>query len=224
MSKSKIWYFENFNIFEGFSPEQLREIASQTAMKQVSKGEYIYFLNEMSDRIYLLKEGSIKVGTYTDDGREIIKAELRQGEIFGEMALTDEGTRQDFAQALEKVQYCIFDLPMIDKMVETNPKLSLKITKIVGFRLRKVENKLADLVFKDARTRIVDFLKDQASQYGKPIGTETLIWNKLTHKDIASLTATSRQTVTTILNDLRSKNMIYFDRKRILIRDLEALA
>jgi CRP-like cAMP-binding protein len=80
------------------------------------------------------------------------------------------------------------------------------------------------LVFKDARTRVVEFLKDEAEEKGKKVGYETMIPNHLTHKDIASLTGTSRQTVTTILNDLRDKNIINFDRRKILIRDLEKIA
>jgi len=50
-----------------------------------------------------------------------------------------------------------------------------------------------------------------------------MIPTKLTHKDIAALTGTSRQTVTTILNELKDQNLINFDRKKILIRDLERL-
>ena len=87
----------------------------------------------------------------------------------------------------------------------------------------KLERKLELLVFKDARTRIVEFLKDAAEWKGKKVGFETLIQTNLTHKDIASLTGTSRQTVTTILNQLKEKNLINFNRKQILIRDLENL-
>jgi CRP/FNR family cyclic AMP-dependent transcriptional regulator len=47
--------------------------------------------------------------------------------------------------------------------------------------------------------------------------------NYLTHKDIAALTGTSRQTVTTILNELKEKNIINFDRRRILVRDMDKL-
>ena len=104
-----------------------------------------------------------------------------------------------------------------------NRELSFRILKLVGLRLMKMERKLELLVFKDARTRIVEFLKDAASWKGKKVGYETLIQTKLTHKDIAALTGTSRQTVTTILNELKEANVINFDRKRILIRDLEKL-
>lgn len=223
MEKCKNWYFENSKIFEGFTPNQLIKLANQVRIKSYKKDEYIYIPNELSDKMFLIKEGSVKVGTYSQDGRVILKSELRRGELFGEMSLTSETTRNDFAQALEELEVCVFDLNLVEKMVEINPKLSLTITKIVGFRLRKIENKLAALMFKDAQSRIIDFLKEQADNYGSPVGTETLIWNKLTHRDIASLTATSRQTVTTVLNKLRSQNLIYFDRKRILIRDVEKL-
>ena len=62
-----------------------------------------------------------------------------------------------------------------------------------------------------------------AAEDSKMVGTETLIMNNLTHQDMAKLTATSRQTVTTVLNELREKNLIYFDRKRILIRNIDKL-
>jgi CRP-like cAMP-binding protein len=69
----------------------------------------------------------------------------------------------------------------------------------------------------------VEFLRDWAYEKGKKVGFETMMKNYLTHKDIASLTGTSRQTVTTILNELKDKNIINFDRRRILVRDMEKL-
>jgi len=224
MAKSKIWYFENFNFFEGFTPEQLMKLEAMSTMKTIKKNDFVYIPNELSNKIFLLKEGTIKIGSYSDDGRETLKTVLRSGEIFGELSLTGEDKRGDFAQAAEPSVFCAFEQDNIEQMFELNPKLSFKITKMMGFRLKRIENKLNSMVFKDARNRIIDFLLDQANLYGQKVGFETLVWNKLTHKDIANLTATSRQTVTTVLNDLRQKNLIYFDRKRILIRDLDKLA
>ena len=224
MEKSKLWYLENFNLLKGLTKDQMMYFGQKASMKKFNKNEFIYFPNELSDKIFLLKQGQIKIGMYTDDGREILKAVLHAGEIFGEMSLTGEDKRGDFAQAIQDdVILCVFDINVVEEMIHQNPNLSLEITKIIGFRLKKVENKLAALVFKDARSRIVDFLKDQGEEHGKAVGYETLIMNNLTHKDIASLTATSRQTVTTVLNDLRSQNLIYFDRRRILIRDMDKL-
>ncbi|HPI79126.1 MAG TPA: Crp/Fnr family transcriptional regulator, partial [Cyclobacteriaceae bacterium] len=111
----------------------------------------------------------------------------------------------------------------LKNLMKEDKELSFKILKLVGLRLMKLERKLELLVFKDARTRIIEFLKDSASWKGKKVGFETMIPTKLTHKDIAALTGTSRQTVTTILNELKDQNLINFDRKKILIRDLDRL-
>ena len=104
-----------------------------------------------------------------------------------------------------------------------NKPLNLKIYKLIGLRFKKLERRIESMVFKDARTRIIEFLKELAQEKGTKVGFETMIRNHYTHKDIASLTATSRQTVTTTLNDLKEKNLINFDRRQILIRDIDQL-
>ena len=88
----------------------------------------------------------------------------------------------------------------------------------------KAENRLEGLIFKDARTRIVDFIKEYAETRGRQVGYERLFKHSLTQQDIANLTGTSRQTVTSVLNELRKSNLIYFNRNSILIRDMAKLA
>ena len=96
---------------------------------------------------------------------------------------------------------------------------------MIGNRLRRAENRLESLIFKDARTRIIDFLKDSAEKRGSKIGIdEMLVKHSLTQQDIANITGTSRQTVTSVLNDLKKLNLIHFTRRSILIRDLRKLA
>ena len=93
-----------------------------------------------------------------------------------------------------------------------------------GQRLMRAENKLESLIFKDARTRIIDFIKDSVSDRGRRVGFEMLLKHSLTHQDIANITCTSRQTVTLVLNDLKKLDLIYFNRGKILVRDMAKLA
>ena len=100
----------------------------------------------------------------------------------------------------------------------------MKVMQIVGNRLMKAETRLEALIFKDARARIIDFLKDSVIRRGRKVGYEMLLKHCLTQQDIANITGTSRQTVTSVLNELRKENLIYFNRRTILIRDMERLA
>ena len=138
--------------------------------------------------------------------------------------MTGEGKREDFAIALDEgTRVCPMSVDNLQDLMKDDQLLSFKFLKIIGFRLKKMERKIESLVFKDARTRIIDFLRETAEERGQKVGFETMIKNHLTHKDIASLTGTSRRTVTTVLNELREENVINFDRRRILIRDMDKL-
>jgi CRP-like cAMP-binding protein len=187
------------------------------------RSQFIYMPDDSATHIYMIVKGRVKIGHYLDSGEEVISAILTNGEIFGELALAGEDKRKDFAQASDETVICPLTIGDLQALMYENRELSFKILKLIGLRIMKLERKLELLVFKDARTRIVEFLKDTAAWKGKKVGYETLIPTQLTHKDIACLTGTSRQTVTTILNDLKESNLINFDRKRILIRDLESL-
>jgi len=193
--------------------------------KKFKRDQIIYRPDEPSQHIYMIAEGRVKIGHYLEDGKEVVKAILTKGEIFGELAIAGEESRADFAQAMdENTTVCPITIQELKDLMFEDKELSFRLLKLVGKRLMHMERKLELLVFKDARTRIIEFLKHSAAWKGKKVGFETMIPTKLTHKDIAALTGTSRQTVTTVLNELKEKNLINFDRKKILIRDLEKLA
>jgi CRP/FNR family transcriptional regulator, cyclic AMP receptor protein len=220
---SALWYFESVNLYNTLCPHKVKTMGSKHEFMKVSKDSCVYIPDDLSTHVYLIVEGRIKLGHYLEDGREVVSAILTTGEIFGELALAGEDRRRDFAQAMCESILCPLTIIELQELMAQSKELSFKILKLVGLRLIKLERKLELLVFKDARTRVIEFLKDAAAWKGKKVGYETLIATRLTHKDIAALTGTSRQTVTTILNDLKEQNIINFDRKRILIRDMDKL-
>jgi CRP-like cAMP-binding protein len=223
-TQSKIWYLEQINLLKDFQDDELKMFADLATMRSTGKNEYIYFPNDPSKIVFFLKRGRVKIGKYTDDGKEIIKAILHPGEIFGEMAIAGQESRTDFAQALDDdVMICATNVEDIKMIMDKNPKLSMAVTKSIGERLMNVERKMESLIFKDARTRIIDLLIQMAEQRGIKIGDEILLKHDLTHQDIANLTATSRQTVTVTLNELKDQDLIYMERKKILIRDIAKL-
>lgn len=141
------------------------------------------------------------------------------------MEIVGEESRKDFAIAMDaETRMCTLNLDQFKKMMEDNAQLSLDVTKTIGEKLRNIERRLESLIFKDARERIIDFMKEMVGKYGKKIGVKALVKHDLTHQDIANLTATSGQTITTVLNDLKEKDLIYKERKRFLIREIEKLA
>jgi len=218
-----LWYFESVDLYRILCPHKVKTMGEIHEFITYKKDQFIYIPEDSATHIYMVVNGRVKIGHYLENGDEVVTAILTKGEIFGELAMAGEEKRRDFAQAMEVVIICPLTTEELKELMYENKELSFKILKLIGLRIMKLERKLELLVFKDARTRVIEFLKDAAAWKGVKVGFETMIQTKLTHKDIASLTGTSRQTVTTILNDLKEKNLINFNRKQILIRDLEKL-
>ncbi|UXX78843.1 Crp/Fnr family transcriptional regulator [Reichenbachiella carrageenanivorans] len=188
------------------------------------KDDYVFKANEPSDLIYFIEKGSVKVAKEGRDGEEVVKSILSEGSVFGEMSLAGQPRRTEYARVMSKdaIVRVLVVRELLDaaKLDET---LFAYILGLMGRRIEKLDKRMEAITSKDSRTRIVEFLKELAIESGQKVGFETLIQNNFTHKDIANLTGTSRQTVTTTLNQLKEKNVINFDRRRILIRDVNLL-
>ncbi len=222
-SDKPIRYLDNIDIKEIFCPAKSANPISGHSQKSFKKGDYVYMPDEYADRIFFLLAGKIKIGMYSGDGKEITKSILSTGDIFGELALVGQNIRRDFAIAVEDTKACVITIDEMKALMRHHTQLNIFMIQLIGNRLVKMEKRLESLVFKDSRTRIVEFLHELAKDRGQRVGYETLVRGFLTHQEIANLTATSRQTVTTVLNELRRGNIITFDRRRLLIRDLEKL-
>jgi CRP/FNR family cyclic AMP-dependent transcriptional regulator len=223
---SKSAFIEHFPLFDVLTDTEKERLAQMVEYKERPKYSYIYFAGDVSDTIFFLVKGAIKIGIHSDDGKEVIKAVLHPTKMFGELCVVGEEHRPDFAMAMnEDVAYYTLKVEDFKSLMQSNNTLCTKILNLMGERLRRTESRLEALVFKDARTRIIDFLKESASNRGMRIGLdEMLVKHTLTQQDIANITGTSRQTVTSVLNELKKSNLIHFNRRSILIRDMAALA
>lgn len=192
--------------------------------KHYAKGEYIYLQEDESDKIFFLTEGRVKIGAIdADSGREITKAILSKGEVFGELAVMGEIKRRDFAYTMEPTTVCVLSVEDMQSLMRERTGLNMFLMRIISARVLELEQRLTSLVFKDSRTRVVEYLYHLGQTKGRVIGFEVLVNNFLNQEEIAQLTATSRQTVNTALNDLRDKKIQKFDRRRMLIHDMERL-
>ncbi len=217
------WYLENIDVTNVFCPTKMSHAQDSQVHRTFKKGEYIYMPQEHADKIYFINEGQVKIGAYGDSGKEITKAILSKGEVFGELAILGDGKRRDFAVALDNTDTCIITKTEMNALLRERSDLMIYLMQVMGSRKLDMERRLESLVFKDSRTRIIEFLKNLADKKGQRVGYETVVRRFMTHQEIANITATSRQTVTTVLNELRTKNILTFNRRRLLIRDMDLL-
>jgi len=218
---SKIWYLEQFNMLKKMRKEDMLHMQQSMVMKHIDKSTLLFFPEKKNDHIYFLKEGVVKIVHYLEDGKENIKSIIGPGSLFGELALVSNEAPGDCAVALEDCVICFVDIPSMQQMMDQNNLLRTEIYKIMGLRVKRLERRLESIISKDSRTRVIEFLEEFLQEYGREISGQWQARNFLTHNDIGKLTATSRQTVTTVFNELRTTGVIEYDKKTITASSLQ---
>jgi CRP/FNR family cyclic AMP-dependent transcriptional regulator len=222
---AKIAYLRQIPLFQNLSQAEEGSLASIMEPLQKKRYTVIFRPGEKADSLFFLSKGVVKISTHSSDGREVIKSILHPNAMFGERGLIGETERQDFAHALkEDVQLYSILMDDFKGLMQRNFTLCTNVMQLFGNQLIQAENRLESLLFKDARTRIIEFIKDSIAGHGRQVGLEMLLKHSLTHQDIANITCTSRQTVTLVLNDLKKSDLIHFNRGKILVRDVARLS
>ena len=220
----KYWYLRDHKLFRTLSFAQIKQLCIITGFKKAQKSEIIYFSDSDVPRIFLLKRGSIKIVALDEDGNETIKDIIQKGDMFGELSLDSDIQVNEYAKVLtDEVSICSFLLSDFEDLMLRNPQLALGYTKFVGLKMKRLRNNYTNLVSKDAKTRLLTFLKEWAEKEGVFDNDKVTIENYLTQNDIAQIICTSRQTATTLLNEFVVSGIIEYNRKEIIIPDLKKI-
>lgn len=221
----KFLLIRNYDLWAYISDEEYEELNLVHHFIETPKGEYIYFDSHNHNKLYFLKGGTIKIGHIDNEGREVIKEIIREGEVFGQFTLERNNLNGEFAQAYKAdVSLCAFNIEDFEQLLKKKPEIAFHFSKQVGQKLHKLQNRLLNLLNKDVRTRLINFLIMLAQEEGETTdGDSYLIGNFLTHEDIAQLIASSRQTITTMLNEMETDGLVTVTRQQIKVPSVKSL-
>ena len=184
-------------------------------MENIDKGGLISLENRDQRSVFFLKRGTVKIVNTTNN---TVKYIVKKGHVFGELALYDtDAANEEQAYALEDCVVCYIESERMNLMMEKHKSLKNGVLKIYGIRIKKLERRLHDLLYKDSATRIKEFVIDYVNEFGTLEEKRVVAKNLLSHKDIANLTNTSRQTVSNTLSLLRKEGVLDYNSKHIII-------
>jgi CRP/FNR family transcriptional regulator len=215
----KLLLVRNYNLWSQLNEEEYHALHVVDNYKEAREGEYIYFEAFHYNMIHFIKKGYIRLGYIDESGNRITKEILKRGDIFGQIILEKNDLNGEFAQAIKSdVSFCSFTVENFSRLLKTRPELAIRYSKLVGLRLKRFENRLVNILQHDVKTRLVHFFEQLAQDQpaGKTIpGQPSRIPNVLTHEEIANLIGASRQSVTTLMNELKQEGILDYNRREI---------
>lgn len=215
----------NYNLWSHLSDEEYEELNIVHNFIETPRDEYVYFEAFHHNKLYFIKEGYIRIGYISEEGVEVIREIIQKGEIFGQITLEKNNLNGEFAKAYKSdVSLCAFTVDDFQKLLRKRPDLALKFTMQVGSKLRVVENRLLNLLNRDVKSRLLNFLWQFIQVHFPALPqSDSRIPNYLTHEDIAHLIGASRQTVTTLLNELAADGILIYSRQELYFPDVKKI-
>jgi CRP-like cAMP-binding protein len=205
-------------LFNDLSEAEVSRFADITREREYPKNSVILFEDDPGDALYIVSTGQVKVVLIGEDGREVILSVLGDGDFFGEMSLIDDEPRSAHVIAMKDSQLLVLRRDDFQSRLEEQPKIALKLLRVLVQRLRRADEKIGGLVLLDVNGRVAQLLLDLAEESGGP-----KITRRLTHHTIAQMIGSSRETVSRAMRELVERGTIDVSRREITIKNAEAL-
>lgn len=189
------------------------------------KGHVIFAAGDISDRIYLIESGWVKIYRLSADGRRVTVGSIRSpGELMGLAETLWGGERTCFAGAINNVSLVVVRKNKFEELLAQHPFMAIKVAKLLGARMREAEAIIHEMVCWQAPGRLALMLMKMGERCGIQTKGGIRLNLQLTHEEIANMVGTSRQTVTQLLNTFKQERSIVTEGREIKIVDPDKLS
>ncbi len=217
------WHISRNNFFSQIAPDDIRQLEVASKIRKFKRGEPIYLPVDAADGVLLLTSGRVKLCHLTHEGKQSIFVFVEPGEIFGELSVVDGSSREEYAEAVESAQVVLIPRENVQWIMAKYPHVSLGITKLIGFRRRRIERRLKNLLFRSNRERLIYLILELVEQYGLTTENGVELRIKLSHQDLANIIGSTRETVTVVLGQLQTEGFLQIARRRLTVTDVAGL-
>ncbi|MFD1885195.1 Crp/Fnr family transcriptional regulator [Paenibacillus wenxiniae] len=215
---------ENSNT-SSFSPANLERMLAYATDRSIAAGSHLFWEGDISDKLFYIKNGRVKLTKSTDEGKELILYMYQAGDIIGQADLFS-GTRLGFtAEALEDTEVSVIDHKDLELIICQHCDFAIDFMKWMGTHHRLTQTKVRDLMLYGKPGALCSTLIRLSNTYGEPHNEDgsILINKKITHTDLSNMIGATRESVNRMLSDLRKKETIEYEHGMIIVHDLEAL-
>ncbi|MDW7674738.1 MAG: Crp/Fnr family transcriptional regulator [Bacillota bacterium] len=206
----------DLNLIEIFQQNEFENLVTNFREKHFAKKEILFMEGTGQNLVYIVKKGKVKI-YLTYEEKEFTLTILEKGDIYATHT-------RGFAQALEDCSILTIEASEFQRLLKEVPSLSMVMVKVLGDCLRNSIDIIEGLAFKQAESRIAEFLYKLTIRRGKETNSGVVLKLSLTTEEIAALIGSTRQTVSSLINGLEKEGIIErIEKKNILIKKVEKL-
>jgi CRP-like cAMP-binding protein len=180
----------------------------------------IYRQGEPVRALLCVLEGQVTLARNSHDGATLTTAVLGAGDFFGP-ALSGATEAEDTAKARGAVSVWRAPIEEFRRLLASHPDASWEFASILARRQRQMERRLEGFVFKRVEARLAETFRELSGGFAMRCEHGFGQHLRLSQQELADLVGASRPVVSTILNRLRDKGVLGYNREYVCVRRIE---
>lgn len=212
----------NISAFRQLRGANLEEQDTQKTCGIYYKKELLFEEDGMSNGVYCISSGKIKLFTFATDGRVQILRFAKKGDVIGYRSLISNEPYSSSAEAIETSTACFIPKSTIMKALQEDPALSLNFMQLLSKNLNEAREQVVNANHKHLPERIAEALLLLKESYGLKQDGETLDIS-ITRLDLASYVGTAPESIIRTLYDFKKKGLVELKGKNIMLKNIKGL-
>ncbi len=201
----------------------LRGMGIASADRVYQPGDAIYNEGEYGDALYVLISGVVKLFRPYSGSKEATLRLLKSWDIFGHLAFAGEAKQRAYAEAVTECEVTKVPKIFMERAIRREPRAALKMMTLLELRLVQYEELVKCLLPRETEVRLANLLPLLARKFGESRDGLVTIDLRLTHQDLAAMVASTRESVTKVLNELRNRGVKHVEPRIIKKKNTRVL-
>ncbi|MBI5882537.1 MAG: Crp/Fnr family transcriptional regulator [Elusimicrobia bacterium] len=206
------------------STGHLKQILKISQIREYSAGQQIFSKDEFGNQMFIVISGRAKIFIRSAAKKTKTIAYFHPGDFFGEMSLLQGKPRCTSAQSVEESKLLVIRRADFRRILLSDPHLTYFLLCTVSERLRRANEEIESLLFRNILGRVSKTLYALATDAGKKSSGACELADRYTHQELADIVGTTREPLTRALSTLKRANILDIRRGRLVIRDTRKLA
>ena len=216
MGEESVELLTRVPLFAELSSDELKRIGDVAIPRTYPKGVRVFHEGDHSDACYIVRSGDLRVTREHSDGRAIALATLGPGDIFGELAMLDGGSRSASVETLSDAVLLALPASDVRRVIAAHGDIAAKLIVAITRRLRETNERVARQSFQTVPSRVAGVLSQLIAEEVIPIDRQG-ITVRMTQADLAQLAGTSRESVSRFLATLERAGVVAVGRGRVTV-------
>jgi CRP-like cAMP-binding protein len=204
-------------MFSQLREMDLARLAGLVLRKRARKNEVLLLRGDTVTTLHIIASGQVKLVATGEDGREIILSTRGIGDFFGELSLFDNEPLNATVIATEDTELLLLRREEFYRFLKESPDIAIGLLRTFTGRLRRAETRISTLALLGVPQRVAHVLLDLADEHDG-----SLIAQPVTHRFLAQLVGTSRETVSRVMSQLTDEGVIAVTRETLALPDRRA--